>query len=77
MSDPCENKGYIAKLNLSLEIDGFDFTSEVNYEFEVNTLSNLSEEKLSKIAKDRFESTHSFMFGDFDIECEVISINKN
>ena len=80
MNNPCENKSYRAKLSLSLEIDGLDFTSMVNYEFESSdNFKNYPEypNYLENKAKVLFINNHRDAVYDFDIKVEVISVNKN
>ena len=77
MSNPCENRNYIAKLLLSIEFDDLEFSSIQNYEFEVPGHFSNEWDELSEEAKRQFVEEHKDVFTDTDMSMVLMSIKKN
>ena len=77
MNNPCENKSYRAKLLLSIEFDGLEFSSNQNYEFEVPAHFSGSWDEIEEEGKRQFINEHKDVFVDTDMSIIVTNIYKN
>jgi len=76
MGDPCEEKSYRIKLNLSIIFGSMEFTSEKDYDFDISGDFKYTEEELIDIGKSRFIEEYDYLFSDVDITVSPGDIKK-
>lgn len=76
MNDPCENKSYIAKGLLYIEVYGMKFSTGVSFDFELWPKFNLDQDELENEARKVFVNKHQEIFDDVSAEIDIISVKS-
>lgn len=76
MNNPCENKSYKLKYKILLEIEGFNFSSDNEYEFEIPGNKTLETFDWEEVFREWFYENNKDLF-DYNPSLEIGNIIKN
>lgn len=76
MDNPCENKSYKLKYKILLEIEGFNFSSDNEYEFEIPGDETLETFDWEDVFRDYMYKNHIDLF-DYNPSLEIGNVTKN